>query len=308
MPEYMGYRVHERAGDDRRKVLLAIAMGVAAVFGYGASALLTKVGVASADGITVGMLRSLIALPVALALIVLYRLPLPWRGQRKWLLLTSGLCGLVAFPVLFSWGLEFTTAGHAASASVCGAVMAGVIMAVVERRWPPLLWWGGIAIGVSGALLLIWEAIGLGIEGVSWQGDALVFSGMFVGVFAYIASGRLTREVGPLAVTMWSIVVASAVLAPALALHSSTAALAAITPASWGGIVGLAWGVTIGVYVLWNRALADGGIARIGALQLLQPVFGVLLAVALLDEPLTPLLVAATLIAILGVALVQRAR
>lgn len=282
------------------------AMGVAAVFGYGASSFLTKIAVTGADGLAVGMLRAIVAMPVALVLIALFRLRVPWRGRNGLLLVISGVGGLALFPILFSLGLRLTTAGHATVASACGAVIAGIIMALVERRWPSWPWWAGIIIGLSGAVLLIWEAIGLGIEGVSWQGDLLAFAGMVVGVSGYVAGARLARSAGSVAVTMWSTVVAGALLVPALAIHADTAMLAAIPAESWMATATLAWGVTIGAYVLWTRALSEGGIARIGALQLLQPVFGILLAVALLGEPLTPLLVASAVIAIIGVALVQR--
>ena len=285
---------------------LVYAMALIAVFGYGASAFLTKIAVDGADSLAVGMLRSLVATPVALALIVIYRLPLPWHGRRKWLLLMSGIGGLALFPVLFSIGLRYTTAGHASTASACGAVVAGIFMALLDRRWPKPIWGVGITIGLSGALLLIWEAIGLDVEGVSWQGDALVFAGMVVGVGGYVAGSRLAREMTALAVTMWSVVAAGVLLAPALLLYADWPMIAEIPTASWMATAVLAWGVTIGGYMLWTRALADGGIARVGSLQLLQPIFGILLALAVLGEPLTPMLVIATLIAILGVAIVQR--
>lgn len=285
---------------------LVYAMGIAAVFGYGASSFLTKVAVTGADSLAVGMLRAIVAMPVAVLIILLYRLRVPWRGQAGRLLLISGIGGLALFPVLFSLGLRQTTAGHATVASACGAVIAGIIMALLERRWPSWPWWAGIGIGLSGAVLLIWEAIGLGVEGVSWQGDMLAFAGMVVGVSGYVAGARLARTAGAVAVTMWSTVVAGLLLLPALALYADTAMLVAIPAESWMATATLAWGVTIGAYVLWTRALMEGGIARIGALQLLQPVFGILLAVAILGEPLTPLLVASAIIAIVGVALVQR--
>jgi drug/metabolite transporter (DMT)-like permease len=287
---------------------MVYAMALAAVFGYGASSFLTKIAVTGADGLAVGMLRAIVAMPVAFGLIAIYRLRLPWRGKRKWLLLISGIGGLALFPILFSLGLRATTAGHATTASACGAVVAGVIMALVDRRWPSWTWWAGTVVGLSGAMLLIWEAIGLDIAGVTWQGDALVFSGMVVGVAGYVAGSRLAREVGAVAVTMWSVVAAGVLLLPALAWYADRAMLAAIPPTSWAATATLAWGVTIGAYVLWTRALADGGIARVGSMQLLQPVFGITLALLVLGEPVTPLLAVATVIAIAGVALVQRSR
>lgn len=286
--------------------LYVIALAAVAI--YGATPLFTKIAVGSADGFTVGALRAVVAAPVAGLFVLLGRHRIPLDRRSIALVVVSGLGGLVLFPVLFSWGVQHTTAGHAAAGTASAAVMAGVIGAALDRRWPRPAWWAGIAIGTGGALLLIWEAIGLDIEGVTWQGDALVFLGMFTGVVGYVAGSYLTREIGSVAVTLWSVLVAASVLLPVVVFHTGTAGLAAITPRGWIAIVALAWGSTILAYLLWNRALADGGVARIGGLQLLQPIIGIVLAPLVLGEPLTGTLVAATAIILSGVFLVQRTR
>jgi drug/metabolite transporter (DMT)-like permease len=284
--------------------LYAFALG--AVLLYGLTPLFTKIAVGSTDGVTVGALRAVVAAPVALAAILIFRMPLPWLGRDKWLLLISGTGGLAAFPLLFSWGVQLTTAGHAAAGTASGAVMAGVLSALIDRRWPTFYWWVGIAVGMAGALLLIWEALGFSVEGVSWQGDALVFAGMFAGVVGYIAGARLTHYWGAIPVTMWSVIVAAILLIPVVAWLSGRAALVTIDTQGWMAICALAWGTTIGAYVLWNRAVADGGVARIGSLQLLQPVIGIGLAPLVLGEPFTLLLAFATALTLAGVVLLQR--
>ena len=66
-------------------------------------------------------------------------------------------------------------------------------------------------------------------------------------------------------------------------------------PGSFAGIelpawIGLAYvsvfSMLVG-FVFWYRGLAQGGIAAVGQLQLLQPFFGLAIAAALLDEPVT---------------------
>ena len=277
-----------------------------AIFIYGATPVFTKLGTLTVDGITVGALRAVIAAPVAATVIVITGCRIPLRRDALFLVLVSGLGGLVLFPVFFSWGVQFTTAGHAAAGTAAGAVMAGAIMAMLHRQMPSWRWWTGVAVGSAGALLLIWEALGLSVEGVSWQGDALVFLGMFMGVVGYVAGSKLTAELGAIAVTMWSVIVAAAFLLPVVVFHSGVETLMVIDVRGWLAICSLAWGTTILAYLLWNRALADGGVARIGALQLLQPVIGIGLAPVILGEPLTPTLVVATLVILAGVALVQR--
>lgn len=288
------------------KTVRLYTIALAAILLYGLTPLFTKIAVGSTDGVTVGALRAMVASPLALAAIVAMRMRLPWRGNDKWLLIVSGAGSLAVFPLLFSWGVQLTTAGHAAAGTASGAVMAGVLSACIDRRWPTLNWWLGIAVGSAGALLLIWEAVGLDVAGVTWQGDALVFAGMFAGVIGYIAGARLTRTVGATVVTMWSVCVAALLLLPVLLWHSGAAAVASIDLAGWAAVCTLAWGTTIGAYILWNRAVADGGVARIGSLQLLQPVIGISVAPLLLGEPFTVPLAVATAITLVGVVLVQR--
>lgn len=290
------------------KLVRLYTIALIAVFIYGATPVFTKIATATVDGITVGALRAVVAVPLAMLVILLGRHRIPLTGNAIVLILISGGGGLVLFPVFFSWGVQLTIAGHAAAGTAFGAVMAGVLTAVIDRRMPGWPWWIGIVTGTAGAILLIWEAVGIAVAGVSWQGDALVFLGMFLGVLGYTAGARLTRQIGSVAVTMWSVVVAAVALFPVVALYSGTDALLTIDRDGWLSILALGWGSTILAYLFWNRALADGGVAKIGALQLLQPPVGIALAPLLLGEPVTLPLMVATGIILFGVVLVQRER
>ena len=288
------------------KTIKVYSFALTAILLYGLTPVITKLAVGFTDGITVGALRALVALPAALLIIIYWKIALPWYGYYKWLLILSGICGLAIFPVFFSWGIQMTTAGHAAAATASAAVMAGAFDAILNKKWPNIYWWGGIAIGLAGVLLLIWEAVGLGVKGVSWQGDTLVFAGMFSGVIGYIAGAKLTHKVGAISVSLWSVCIAAIILCPVLLLNTNLSSLLQIDLRGWAAIITLAWGITIGAYILWNRAVADGGIARIGSLQLLQPVIGISLAPLLLAEPFTLTLLIATIITLFGVLLIQR--
>ena len=59
-------------------------------------------------------------------------------------------------------------------------------------------------------------------------------------------------------------------------------------------------------FVFWYRGLAQGGIAAVGQLQLLQPFFGLALAATLLHEPVTWMMLAVTVAVILCVAGARR--
>ena len=71
-------------------------------------------------------------------------------------------------------------------------------------------------------------------------------------------------------------------------------------PAGWPAISGAAWLSLVYVsvfsmwigFIFWYRGLAQGGIAAVGQLQLLQPFFGLALAGWLLHETVQPMMIA----------------
>ena len=77
---------------------------------WGATPVATRLAVADLQPIQVGLLRTvfagLLALPIALAL----RLPLPKDRRSFLLLVVSGACGFIVFPLLYSVGQRDTSA------------------------------------------------------------------------------------------------------------------------------------------------------------------------------------------------------
>ena len=84
----------------------------------------------------------------------------------------------------------------------------------------------------------------------------------------------------------------------------------ALAPASFANISAPAW-ISLGYvalfsmfigFVFWYRGLAQGGIAAVGQLQLLQPFFGLALAAGLLHEHVSVAMLGVTVGVILCVA------
>jgi drug/metabolite transporter (DMT)-like permease len=79
--------------------------------------------------------------------------------------------------------------------------------------------------------------------------------------------------------------------------------LPAASPLAWGSVAFIAWVTSILGYVGWYWALAQGGIARIGTIQFLQPLSGLVLAFFLLGERPTYILALATVLILGGVVI-----
>ncbi len=85
-------------------------------------------------------------------------------------------------------------------------------------------------------------------------------------------------------------------------LHSMPASFSGVTRHAWValGYVSL-FSMLIG-FVFWYRGLAQGGIAAVGQLQLLQPFMGLMLAATLLGEEVSLLMAAISLAVVACVA------
>jgi drug/metabolite transporter (DMT)-like permease len=284
---------------------LATAAAIAAVFIWGGSPLVTKIATRSTDEFTLALLRTIASVPFALVVIVAMRLRLPWRGRDTFDTLGVAVTGLIGFPVLFTLGVAHTTAGHAAVASAATPVFAGLMVAAINRRWPAKSWWLGISVAFFGAIVLIWESIGIQSVGASWQGDLLVMGGAFSAALSFQFGARLTPRYGAPAVTMWSVIIAGILLLPVLWFYAEPEEILQVAPAGWAAIAYLAAGSSIIAYMAWFYALSRGGIARISMWHFALPVVGIAAAAIFLGEPLTPLLLIATVVILLGVGLVQ---
>ena len=133
---------------------LVFVAALAAVVIFGGSAVGTKVAVSAIDAIDVSILRTviggLIALPLALSL----RIRLPVSTRQRGLLLLSGFCGFIAFPLLFTLGVNLTSANHATMILAVLPISTGAIAMTWDRQRPAPAWWLGCAIAFADSRLV----------------------------------------------------------------------------------------------------------------------------------------------------------
>lgn len=282
-----------------------IVAGFAVVI-WGLTPVATKVAVGVADPVVVAILRMSLAGAIAWPAILLLRLTPPRTRPLLLLLAASCLCGMIAFPVLFTVGQRLTSASHAALILAAQPIFTGLVAAVVERRLPPRTWWAGSAVALSGEVALVSGQAADSGE-VTFLGDAVVLLAGFIASAGYVAGGRLQQSgYAALPATLWSVAVASLVLAPALPFLTTLEALRHIPPLPWLALLQLALGSSLIAYVAWYWALGVGGIGRIGLIQFLQTPIGVAAALLLLGEPLTIPLVVSAVAILAGVFIAQR--
>lgn len=287
----------------RQAAVLAAAYG--AVVLWGATPLATKVAVGGLDPLAVGLLRTLLAGIAALPLILLGRIAPPRSRSGRVYLAISALGGFVVFPLLFSFGLRLTSAGHGALLLGILPVLTGLIAALLERRLPGGRWWLGCTIALAGTALLVGARFDLSLEAGGALGDLLVLASALAASTGYVTGARAARETGTWAVTLWGLVLGSVVLLPVLPVAVAPDHLAAAGALAWGAVLYMALLSSILAYVAWYWALGRGGIGRTGLAQFVQPLVGVVLAVALLGEALTMPMVVASAAILAGVGLAR---
>jgi len=285
----------------------AIVAAAIAILVWGGTPIATRIAVESIDPAMVGMLRTLLAALLAPVLLLALRMPAPPANGTRHLLALSGVCAFVLFPVMFSVGIEFTTASHAALILAMQPIFTAFAAHIAERTRPSTRWIAGAVLAAAGAFALVHFRIGIA-EGAaeSWIGDLLILVAGACASVGYVFGGRAARRIPAVAVTLWGLAVGGVALLPVFMWRAGGIDWGAGTLPSWSAVAYLAFAVSSFGYLLWYWALARGGIARIGTLQFMQPVASLVLAVLILGEAMTLPLAACAALVLAGTILAHR--
>jgi len=136
-------------------------------------------------------------------------------------------------------------------------------------------------------------------------GHLLMLAAIIICGLGYAEGAKLSRKLGGWQVISWALVLSLPVML-ALVLVTLPQSFVEIGGPAWVGFgyVSL-FSMLIG-FVFWYRGLAQGGIAAVGQLQLLQPFFGLGMAGMLLGEAVSPMMFAVTLGVVFCVAAARR--
>ena len=288
---------------------LAVSLaGGGAILLWSGTAIANKIAVAYMDPVTAGVLRSMLAGFVAVAIVLATRLPRPDSRAQWALLLVSGISSFAIWPMLMSLGLGYTTANHTVLIMATLPALTGLLGSGLERRLPGRGWWLGIGIAMAGTVYLIFAHSGgaLLTEAGDAVGDLIIFAGTLICAVGYVAGGRLAPAIGTWSTTLWGLSASLVVLIPVFVARMDLTDWTSVGSTGWSAIAYMTLLSSLAGYAAWFWALGHGGIARIGSWQFMQPVLSVLLAVLLLGEAITLQLAAAAATILIGTALAQR--
>ncbi len=149
--------------------------------------------VSAINALDVSIMRTIIGGLVAMPLALAMRFRLPATMPQKWLLLLSGFCGFIAFPLLFTVGVSLTSANHATMILAILPVLTGAIAMTWDRQRPRVAWWLGCMLAFGGEVLLIYEP-GKDEAQAGFGGDMLVLVSTLFASLGYVAGARLQRS------------------------------------------------------------------------------------------------------------------
>jgi len=248
-----------------------------------------------------------VAAALAAVLLLLTRQRLPERRHvRRLVVVGSGV--VVGFPLFTSLALRDLPAADAAV--IVGLLPAATAVMAVLRAGerPSRAFWGACAFGLV-AVLLFAASQGAGL--LPDREHLLVLLAVALCSLGYAEGGALAQEIGGWRVISWSLVIFAPFLVPFVAwsvLRASGPNLAGAGSAAWAcfayvSVVSMFLG-----FFAWYRGLAEGGVARVGQVQLSQPVLTLLWSALLLGERIGLLTVLCALLVLGSVAVGQRTR
>jgi drug/metabolite transporter (DMT)-like permease len=264
----------------------------------------TTAAEASFSPVEVGVGRSVIGAVVAVIVLGIRREALlPPRAAIPRILIVAATVG-IGFGVLSAIALRQVSSVH-------GAVLTGLIpaatagMAVIRAgERPRRAYWAALSLGLA---VVVGFALIQGGGRLS-PADLLLLVAIVVGGLGYAEGGALAREYGGWRVICWALVLALPVtgpvtLAAALADPPARVSAGAVAGLGYVGVVSMCAG-----FFAWYHAMAVGGVARVGRLQLAQPALTLAWSALLLSERVSALSAVTAAAVIVATAVGRNAR
>jgi drug/metabolite transporter (DMT)-like permease len=289
----------------RRSLPAGLALGSLGILGFSFSLPATRLAVADLNPWVVAFGRATMAAALSAVYLAARRAERPTRDQvRSLAIVAVGV--VVGFPLLTSLALEVQTAAH--GAVVIAILPAATAVAAVARahEHPSRTFWLAASAGLVAVLAFV-IAQRMSSPPTPQLGDLFLLGAVVLCAIGYAEGGALSRTLGGPTTICWALVLSLPLTA------SATAAAIALTGLHAGATawLGFAYVSTISMFLgffAWYAGLARGGVARIGQVQLAQPVLTLGWSALLLGEHVGPFTLI-TALAVLGcVAATQRAR
>ena len=290
---------HAPSATDRR---MGFVFGFVGVVSFSLTLPATRLAVAALDPVFVGLGRAVVAALLAAIVLAVNRVPWPgWALLPRLALVAGGV--VVGFPLFSAWAMQSVPATH-------GAVVIGLLPlatalagAWIAHERPSRLFW---SCATFGSAVVVGFALWRG-GGAPQPADGLLVLAVASAAIGYAEGGRLARTLGSWQVICWALVIA----APLVAIPTALAADARLLTAPVSAWAGFAYVSVVSMFLgffAWYRGLAQGGIAAVGQVQLVQPFLTIFASAWLLGEGIDAATIVAAGLVIASIAAGRRSR
>jgi drug/metabolite transporter (DMT)-like permease len=228
-------------------------------------------------------------------------------GRVKWADMGPGLLMGALFAIEFLAlfiALDLTTVGRSALIMYSMPVWMGILAHFFlpgERSTPMKA--AGLAIAFVGTAWAILSKNSSGQPSLVGDLCALVAAWGWAGT-AFVARKTRLREAGPEAQLFWMVAVSAPMLLLAAMFFGPL--LRDIQPIHWFWVVFQSGVVVAGGFVTWLWLLSVYPTSTVASFSFLTPIFAIFLGYVIFDEVLSPSLIGASVLASLGIILVNR--
>ncbi|XVV10671.1 DMT family transporter [Actinoplanes sp. CA-131856] len=285
-------------------VTAGFALGALGVLAFSLSLPMTRVAVQQIDPWFVAFGRAVGAAALAGAYLSVTRAPRPTRDQWRRLSIVA-LGVVVGFPLFTSLALTTQTSAHGAVVITVLPAMTAVFAVLRAGERPPVAFW---AASSAGLLAVVAFLVTTGaVSGALDVADLFLVAAVVLCGLGYAEGGVLARSLGGARTICWALLLSLPVTVPV----TIAAAVAAPPRAGLGAWSSFAYLTVVSMFLgffAWYAGLAQGGIARVGQIQLAQPVLTLAWSALLLGESVSPASIGAAAIVLACVFLTQRTR
>ena len=281
-----------------------LALGALGVVAFSFSLPATRVAVQELDPWFVAFGRAVVAAILAVIYLRATGAPRPDRSQWRRLSIVA-LGVVVGFPLFTSLALTTQTSAHGAVVITVLPAMTAVFAVLRAGERPPALFWVASLGGLAAVLAFLFTSGA--VHGALTAADIFLLIAVVLCGLGYAEGGALARELGGARTICWALLLALPVSVP-ITLGAGIVHPPHVTATAWSafGYVSVV-SMFLGFFA-WYGRLARGGIARVGQIQLAQPVLTLLWSALLLGETVTPASIAAAVVVLACVVLTQRTR
>ena len=279
---------------------MAVFLGFLGVLAFSFTLPATRVAVEQLDPTFVGIGREAFAALLAGLILLVARAPFPSRVQLRRL-------AIVALGVVFGWplftaiALQDVTSAH--SAVIVGILPAATAVAAVLRAGerPTRGFW---LASLAGLMAVLGFAASQG-AGLPSTADLLILIAVALSAIGYAEGGALARELGGWRVICWAVLLSAPLTIP-IALVAAAGSDVHADADAWLGFAYVAGVSALLGFFPWYAGLARGGVAKIGQVQLVQPLLTLAWSAALLGEHVSLITLFAAVLVVLCVVGTQR--